>query len=58
MDELLTVDEVAARLRVSRWMVYRLIKERQLTSVKVGKCRRVAPESVAVYISELMEEAA
>lgn len=58
MDELLTVDEVAARLRVSRWMVYRLIKERQLVSVKLGSCRRIAPESVAAYIAELVEEVA
>src|SRR5690606_26195548 len=58
MDELLTVDEVAARRRVSRWTVYRLIKERHLTSVKVGKCRRIAPESVTVYIAGLVEEAA
>lgn len=58
MDELLTVDEVAARLRVSRWTVYRLIKERDLVSVKVGSCRRVAPESVALYIAALVEEAA
>lgn len=58
MDELLRVDEVAARLRVSRWMVYRLIKERRLVSVKVGNCRRIAPESVAAYIAELLEEAA
>lgn len=58
MDELLTVDEVAARLRVSRWTVYRLMKERHVVSVKVRGCRRVTPESVSAYIAELVEEVA
>lgn len=58
MDELLRVDEVAARLRVSRWTVYRLMKERRLVSVKVGNCRRIPPDSVAAYIAELVEEMA
>lgn len=58
MEELLTVDEVAARLRVSRWTVYRLMKERELTSVKVRGCRRVTPDSVNTYIAALVEDAA
>ncbi len=37
----LTVPEVAARLRVSRWKVYELIRTRELASFNVGRCRRV-----------------
>ncbi|MBO0891265.1 MAG: helix-turn-helix domain-containing protein [Acidothermales bacterium] len=58
MDEMLTVDEVAARLRISRWTVYRLIKERRLDSGKVGACRRITATSVAAYIAAVIEEAA
>lgn len=58
MYELLTVEEVGQRLRVSRWTVYRLIKERRLVSVMVGRCRRVPAEAVRAYITELVKEVA
>lgn len=58
MYELLTVEEVGQRLRVSRWTVYRLIKERRLVSVTVGRCRRVPAEAVRAYITELVKEVA
>jgi excisionase family DNA binding protein len=58
MDKLLKVDEVADLLRVSRWTVYRLIKERDIVSVKVRKGRRVPERAVRDYIAGLIEEAA
>lgn len=57
MESLLRVDDVAALLKVSRWTVYRLIKERQLVSVKVGASRRVPVESVRAYVAALIEVA-
>jgi excisionase family DNA binding protein len=58
-DEVLTVEETAQRLKVSRWTVYRLLKERRLVGVLVGvRCRRITAESVRVYVHELIEEAA
>lgn len=57
-EVLLTVEEVQERLRVSRWTIYRLIKERRLISVTVGRCRRVPAGAVDTYIAELIEEAA
>ena len=57
MEALLRVEEAAALLRVSRWTVYRLINERQLISVKVGKSRRVPVESVRAYVAALIEAA-
>jgi len=57
MEGLLRVDDVASILKVSRWTVYRLIKERQLVSVKVGSSRRVPAESVREYIAALIEVA-
>jgi excisionase family DNA binding protein len=57
MDGLLKVDDVAAALKVSRWTVYRLMKERQLVSVKVGSGRRVPEQAVRDYIAALIEVA-
>jgi excisionase family DNA binding protein len=57
MDGLLKVDDVAAILQVSRWTVFRLIKERQLVSVKVGSSRRVPVQAVQDYIAALVEVA-
>jgi excisionase family DNA binding protein len=57
--DLLTVDDVAARLRVSARTVKRLIyAERKepgtgLESVKVGDLVRVAPEAVIEYKNRL-----
>ena len=47
--ELLTVGEVAARLRVSPVTVRRLIKSGALEAVRIGRLVRVTPEAVADY---------
>lgn len=57
MDGLVKVDEVASVLQVSRWTVYRLMKEGQLVSVKVGSSRRVPVQAIRDYIASLMEAA-
>jgi excisionase family DNA binding protein len=55
--DLLTVKEVAARLKVSAVTVGRLIKRGELESVKVGALRRIAPEAVIAYKERLREQA-
>lgn len=40
-DDLLTVEDAAAYLHASRATVFRLIKDRSLTSIKVGKSRLI-----------------
>jgi excisionase family DNA binding protein len=57
-SRLLKVEEAAEHLNVSRWTVYRLIKERELTSVKVRNGRRVPLESIRSYVAGLIEDAA
>lgn len=54
----LTVPEVAARLRLSRWKVYELIRTRELASFTVGRCRRVPASAVAEMVDRLMKDAA
>lgn len=41
---ILTLDEAAERLKVSKWTVNRLIQERKLASIKIG-ARRLVPLS-------------
>jgi excisionase family DNA binding protein len=51
-DELLTVGEACAELRVSKWTLYQYIHSRQLASVKL-RSRRLIPRSA---IRELIEK--
>ena len=55
--DLLTVPEVAARLRLSKSTVWRLVYSGELESVKRGRSRRITPEAVGAYKEHLVEEA-
>lgn len=55
--DLLTVSEVATRLRLSIPTIRRLIRSGELESVKVGSARRVAPEAIIDYKKQLRESA-
>ena len=57
-EYLLTVQEAADRLRVSRWSVYNLIRSNQLRTVKIGRRRLVTPTALAECIHLLGEDAA
>ncbi|WP_017595777.1 helix-turn-helix domain-containing protein [Nocardiopsis potens] len=54
---LLTVDEAAEHLRVSRWTVYNLIRSRTLRTVKIGR-RRLVPVAALPECLEALEDAA
>jgi excisionase family DNA binding protein len=51
--DLLTVKDVATRLRLSQVTIRRLIKSGDLEGVHVGTSVRVAPEAVAEYKDRL-----
>ncbi|MFC8095235.1 helix-turn-helix domain-containing protein [Streptomyces sp. NPDC057301] len=57
-SELLTVPEVMARLRLGRSTVYDLIRSRRLTSITVGRARRVPADALRDFITREIEEAA
>ncbi|MET8126070.1 helix-turn-helix domain-containing protein [Streptomyces sp. NBC_01707] len=57
-DELLTVGEVMARLKVGRSTVYDLIRTRRLPSVAIGRCRRIPARALRDFIAGQMERAA
>ncbi|WP_418957565.1 helix-turn-helix domain-containing protein [Streptomyces tritici] len=56
--ELLTVPEVMARLKLGRSTVYDLIRSRRLTSITIGRARRIPADAVRDFIVDQIEEAA
>ncbi len=54
---LLTVNEVAELLRVSRMTVYRLIKEGAMSAFRVGRSYRLREEDVHSYLNERYTQA-
>ena len=54
---LLTVNEVADLLRVSRMTVYRLIKHGEMPALRVGRNYRLREEDVHNYLTERYTEA-
>jgi excisionase family DNA binding protein len=55
---LLTVEETAEMLTISRWKVFELIRLRELRSVKIGGLRRVPRGAIDEYISRLLGDGA
>lgn len=55
--DLLTVPEVAARLRLSKSTIWRMVYDGTLESVKAGRSRRIPPEAVAEYKQSLRDKA-
>ena len=54
---LLTVNEVADLLRVSRMTVYRLIKNGEMPALRVGRNYRLREEDIHSYLTERYTEA-
>ncbi|MEU6965566.1 helix-turn-helix domain-containing protein [Streptomyces chrestomyceticus] len=57
-DELLTVPEVMALLRLGRSTVYDLIRSHRLVSITVGRARRIPLSSLRDFIADQIAEAA
>jgi excisionase family DNA binding protein len=55
---LFTIDEAAARLRVSRWSVYNLIRSGELRTIKIGRRRLVPSDALTECLEHLKELAA
>ena len=51
MERLLSVEEAAARLGTSTRFVRRLIFERRIAFVKVGRHVRIAPEDLDAFVA-------
>ncbi|MDK1476996.1 helix-turn-helix domain-containing protein [Streptomyces sp. 549] len=57
-DELLTVPEVMVRLRLGRSTVYDLIRSGRLTSITIGRARRIPASALREFITHQIAEAA
>jgi excisionase family DNA binding protein len=58
VDHLLTMQEAAEWLRVSRWSVYALIHANQLDTIKIGRRRLVSREALNECVKQLAKGAA
>ena len=54
---LLTVNEVADLLRVSRMTIYRMIRQGDMAALRVGRNYRLREEDVHSYLTERYTEA-
>lgn len=55
--EMLTVEQAANRLAVSRTTMFALIKDEVVPSVLVGRYRRVPADELTAYVEQLIAEA-
>ena len=51
-DDVLTVPEVAARLKLSRYRTYELCRQGTLKSIRLGNAVRVKPSALAEYLAQ------
>jgi excisionase family DNA binding protein len=51
MENLLTVNDVAVILKMSKSAVYKMAETGKISSKKIGNCRRFTEEQVAGFIS-------
>ncbi|MFE2924729.1 helix-turn-helix domain-containing protein [Streptomyces goshikiensis] len=54
-DELLTVPEVMAWLKVGRTTVYDLIRTHRLPSLRIGRSRRIPVEGIRAYLASQLQ---
>ena len=54
---LLTVEEAADRLGIGRSLMYELIGQGQIASIRVGRLRRVPLESLTDYVAAMRRQA-
>jgi excisionase family DNA binding protein len=50
-DHLLTINEIAERMRVSKMTVYRLIHHGALPALRIGRCFRVSATEFARFLA-------
>ncbi|MFD9008024.1 helix-turn-helix domain-containing protein [Streptomyces sp. NPDC059552] len=57
-DELLTVPEAMARLKIGRSALYDLLRTRRLAPLTIGRARRIPAHALDDYVQRHLEEAA
>ncbi|MFF8279990.1 helix-turn-helix domain-containing protein [Streptomyces lateritius] len=57
-EELLTVPEAMARLKIGGSALYDLMRTRRLASLTIGRARRIPAHALDDYVQRHLEEAA
>jgi excisionase family DNA binding protein len=52
--KLLTIEDVAAQLRLSPVTIWRKVRSGEIESVKIGRSRRFTPDQVTAYVDSLV----
>ncbi len=52
MDQLMTIEEVARYMRVSRFTVYRMAKDRSIPATKIGRQWRFQREEIDRWVRD------
>lgn len=50
---LLTVEQAARQLSISRTKMFQLIKDGEISSVRIGRARRVPADALTAYVDRL-----
>jgi excisionase family DNA binding protein len=53
VQQLLTVEETARRMSLSRTTIFGLVRTGRLASVKIGKARRIPESAIDEFVAEL-----
>lgn len=54
MPSVLTIEDLARMLSISKSTAYRLVATRQIRSIKVGRTKRITKDSVIRFLNESM----
>lgn len=57
-DELLTVPEAMARLKIGRSALYDLLRTRRLASLTIGRARRIPAQALTDFIHRRLDQEA
>lgn len=52
----LTIEEAAKRLSIGRTMMYQLLKDGEVRSVRIGRLHRIPAECLSEYVSKLLAD--
>lgn len=52
-----SVAEACQQLRISRWMLYRLVQNRELRTITIGRRRLITAADLDAYVRRLQENA-
>lgn len=52
MENLLTVDELSEKLKVSKVWLYKLVREKRIPFYRVEKCVRFSPLEIQKWLEE------